>query len=382
MVDVNHAELGKFLDLYREKRKSLFISGATGIGKSEVVSENSKAYAVKKGLVWVDWKTLTYEDKRNLLNPDEVKKFHLFVDIRTALLEPTDLMGLPSTGEDGFVRWKPTLLFKVLSSDEVSATVFLDEFNLGSRMVQNAAYMIVLDKAIGEVSFGKDVFVVAAGNRVEDKANIIETPAPLNNRFGHVTLQVPTVDDWISYNMSSSASCPRLAGFLKFKPEMIHNFKPNMKEKSFSSPRALQTVAVLTQDLNEVKDLGFIRDISSSVCGEVFASNYEAFVKLSRNVDIDEILANPEKVQQYNKGELDLKYSIISSVAHKVKQSFSKNMDPALMVCYYLEPEFGIFAMRMMRDLVGSKKFTDYVRKSDIWTSKLSVKFAGLLSWD
>jgi hypothetical protein len=383
-VEVRHERLNKIIEKFRACGKPLFVQGKTGIGKSEAIAENSRAYASKISRVWVEWKKLSKEDKRNLLNNDEAKKFHIFVDIRTALLEPTDLLGLPDGKEQDFVSWKPTLMFRVLSNPDASATVFFDEFNLGSRMVQNASYQVVLDKSIGELCFGNDVFIIAAGNRVEDKANVIETPAPLNDRFGHLVLIEPTIDEWIAYNGRSKTPNAFICSFLKFKPEFIHNFKPNMKEKAFSTPRSLQFLSALIDDLdiNREADMDMVRDLASAKCGEIFASNFEAFLKTARKIDIDDILAHPNKVAEFNNKALDMKYAVITGVAYKVKEAFKKNIEPALEVATFLEPEFGIFMVRMIRDLCGVSKFNEHARKSDIWLTKLSGHFKGLLGWD
>jgi hypothetical protein len=384
VVECRHERLRTIMSRYRQIGRPLFVTGKTGIGKSEEIAQDSKDYSGTIGRVWNDWKKLTKEDKRVLQSNDEVKKVHLFIDIRTALLEPTDLLGLPSGSEQDFVSWKPTLLFKILSNPDASATVFFDEFNLGSRMVQNASYQVILDKSIGELCFGNDVFIIAAGNRTEDKANIIETPAPLNDRFGHVTLTEPTVDEWINYNMASKTPNAKICGFLKFKPEFIHNFKPNMKEKAFTTPRSLQVLSQLIDGLDEVKesDMDLMRDLSASKCGEVFASNFEGFLKTSRKIDIDDILAHPEKVKEYDNKSLDVKYAVVTGVAYKCKENFKKNIDSAFEVATYLEPEFGIFMTRMIRDMCGVTKFNEHARKSQVWLTKLSHHFKGLLGWE
>jgi len=375
-MEVNHKQLKYLISEFRTVGKPLFIKGATGVGKSEAVLLDSKEYATKIGRVWKAWTDLTIQDRKNLLNDDELAKIHLFVDVRTALLEPTDLMGMPSLN-GSFVEWKPTLLFKILSMPSVSATVFFDEFNLGSRMVQNSCYQIILDKAIGETRLGKDVFIIAAGNRAEDKAYIIETPAPLLNRFGHCVLKCPTVEEWVTYNMNSKYPEPRLCAFLKFKPEYIHGFKPDLKEEAFSSPRQLQDVAQMICDKDEKKHLDIISMVAKSKCGEAFGMEFVAFLKMSIKVNVDDILNNPEKASEIK--ELDLKYSLISGVAHKVKQNFKKYFTPALKVCDNIEEEFGIFLLSMIKELVGRNKFTQSLLNSELWVTKLAEKYRDLM---
>ena len=175
-IEVSHKQLRSLLKRYRAKNQPIFIKGATGIGKSEAIVDDCKEYSGQVNRQFQPWLELTSDGKKTLLNPDELSKLHLFIDIRTALLEPTDLMGMPSLNGT-YVEWKPTLLFRVLSMPEVSATLFFDEFNLGSRMVQNSCYQIILDKAIGEIKLGKDVFVIAAGKTKVFKVVTATAPA-------------------------------------------------------------------------------------------------------------------------------------------------------------------------------------------------------------
>ena len=376
--------LNRLINYYRKIGKPLFTHGKTGIGKTAIIKKNSQDTAVARGRVFTEWIKLTKEDRLALLNNEECSKRHLYIDIRTALLEPTDLLGLPnSSGE--FVSWKPTLLFRVLSNPDVSADVFFDEFNLGSRMVQNASYQIILDKSIGELCFGNNVWICSAGNSASDRANIIESPAPLNDRFGHATLDVPLIDEWVDFNMNSKNPNPKICAFLKFKPEFIHNFSPKNKEHAFSTPRSLQFLAELIEGLDEVKesDMDDMNMLAESKCGSVFAGCFEAFLKTTRKINIDEILDNPQSVKQFGNNELDKKYAVISGVAYKCKENFKKNIDKAFEVAYHIpEPEFGIFMIRMIRELVGVAKFNEHARKSDIWLNKLSKHFKGMLGWD
>jgi MoxR-like ATPase len=378
-MDIGHAQLEWLISVFRERNEPLFISGATGIGKSERAYQESKAYAAFRNRVWVAWNDLTSEGRKKLLEPGEINKVHLYADIRTSLLEPTDLMGIPSLTGD-YVEWRPTLLFRVLSMPEVSATLFFDEFNLGSRMVQNGSYQIVLDKAIGETKLGKDVFVIAAGNRVEDMANIIETPAPLNNRFGHCTLMIPTHDEWINYNFISAFPEPRLAGFLKFMPHQVHTFKKNQMEKAFSTPRSLQKLAGFIATLDEQKeaDLDKITLLSKALCGDTFGVQFRSFLELNKKINLDEILENPDKIKEY-KDKLDVYYAVISGLAMRCREKFGATIEPVFKICYGLDEEYAVFLLRMIESVCTRAKLSGAMRRSDFYRQNLAMKLAPLL---
>jgi hypothetical protein len=186
---VDHATLRTVLDGYRDADVPLLIRGATGIGKSRTVRRDARRYATARNRRFVAWNKLPREEKRAVA--DEPDEYHAFVDIRLAQVDPTDLRGLPDL--DGTATtWNPPLWVDALSSAAASGTVFLDELNLAPRAVQNAAYQVVLDRQVGEHALGDDVWVVAAGNRQGDEANVRRLPAPLRDRFGQVELREPT----------------------------------------------------------------------------------------------------------------------------------------------------------------------------------------------
>lgn len=376
-MEVTHEQLAMLIEEHRRAGLPLFVDGATGIGKSEAGIKGSKVYADKISREWIAWVDLSNIDRHKFLDDKELIKIHLFVDIRTALLEPTDLLGLPFKDDRGYVAWLPTLLFKILSSQVVSATIFFDEFNLGSLMVMKSSYQLILDKAIGEVKLGKDVTILAAGNRIEDRAHVTESPAPLNNRFSHCTLLCPTPDEWIMYNLKSEYPEPRLVSFIKFKPKYIFDFKPNQKEKAFPTPRAIQQLAMLLKGKDEMNELDNMTMLAQAKCGDAFGAEFQSFLRLTRKVNVDEILEHPEKVHEFEK-QLDLKYSLISGVAVRVKQDFNK-MEQALKVIAELEDEYGVFLLRMIIDICGLKVLS-FLEHSKTWETRLYDKFKDILS--
>jgi hypothetical protein len=284
-------------------------------------------------------------------------------------------MGIPFA-EGDFVSWKPNLMMKLLSMPECSADLFFDEFNLGSRMVQNSAYQIVLDKAIGEIAFSKDVFVISAGNRVEDGANIIEMSMPLKNRFAHVCLSVPTNDEFVKWLLNSDCPDTRICSLLKFAPELVFNYKSGIKESAFATPRSIYKLAQLTYEIDEQTQLPLIRGLANSICGSAFAMKYEGFLKLTRKVDVDDILANPKKVRELR--EIDLKYALVSGIANKMRGRWSDLADKCFLVCDELEEEYAVFLLKMVKEIVDQASFSRGCLKSDLWNNKLSTKIADL----
>ena len=134
--------------------RPIFIWGAPGIGKSELVA----------GIT----------DSGELGNA-------LCIDLRLALLEPTDLRGYPFRNpENNTMEWSPPsdLPSKELAESYDNIILFLDELNSAPPSVQAAAYQLVLNRRVGQYVLPDNVRIIAAGNRETDRGVTYRMPAP------------------------------------------------------------------------------------------------------------------------------------------------------------------------------------------------------------
>lgn len=272
---VDHAALRTVLDGYRDADVPLLIRGATGIGKSRMVREDAQRYASARDRSFVAWNELSREEKRAVA--EEPGEYHAFVDIRLAQVDPTDLRGLPDL-DGSATTWHPPLWVEALSRLAASGTVLLDELNLAPRAVQNAAYQVVLDRQVGEHALGDDVWVVAAGNRQGDEANVRRLPAPLRDRFGQVKLREPTggrngtwtewaLDNDIDSRVISFVGSPVGAGH-------VHGFERG--KEAFATPRSWERVSDL---IDGVGDPDRIERLAAPVVGSGPAVEFAGFLR-------------------------------------------------------------------------------------------------------
>lgn len=135
-------------------KTALMMWGAPGIGKSSIVNFVAKE------------------------NDMEV------IDLRLSQLAPTDIRGLPYVDESVAHFAPPSFLPR-----EGKGILFLDEINLAPPSVMNIAMQLVLDRRVGDYVVPDGWYIMAAGNRVEDRAAVSQMPAPLTNRFLHFTVE-------------------------------------------------------------------------------------------------------------------------------------------------------------------------------------------------
>lgn len=185
---------------------AIFIWGPPGIGKSTICCQVAK------------------EKKLN------------FIDLRMALMDPTDLRGIPIP-EKGRAKWlSPSAL-----PTRGRGILFLDELNLAPPLVQSSAYQLILDRKIGEYTFPKGWYIIAAGNKVWHGANVYKMAAPLRNRFLHLSLEI-NLEDWLEWAIKNKIA-PEVIGFISFKPRLLFQFNPRSDEDAFPTPRTWEMVS-------------------------------------------------------------------------------------------------------------------------------------------
>lgn len=373
-MEVNHEKLKKLILKSYQTKRPLFIAGNTGIGKSFAVRAVAEELAKKEERIFIDWNRVSDSEKQALYD-DHAKRERAFIlaDIRTSLLDPSDLRGLPKLNGKDFVEWRSNLLFKVFSLDATKGILFFDEINLSPPSVQSASYQIILDKCIGELALNPDVCILAAGNRVEDSANVFDMARPLKNRFTHVTLNIPTVEEWVDWAMNNDID-DRIVTYIQFKPVHLMEDLSKIKDRkaaAFASPRTWQFCSELIHGETDIKDLQMY--ISSAV-GDGIGMEFSSFIKLREKIDLDKILDHPEMAKGL---EIDMKWSLMSAISEKYRAN-KKILNKALVICDYLEPEWSVTLLRMLKRQKESD-FVTAVIKCENW-SKVFAKYGKFIA--
>jgi hypothetical protein len=193
-------------------KHSVFIWGAPGIGKSSAVKQVAKEQDLK------------------------------LIDLRISQLAPTDIRGLPYT-KDGKAYFAPP---SFLPSDG-EGILFLDELNMASPSVMGIAQQLILDRQVGDYKVPEGWFIIAAGNRTEDRAAISQMPAPVANRFIHFHIDT-SLDSWKEYAIAQEID-EKILAFLNFRPQLLYNFEKN--QPAWPSPRSWEFAdTLLSVDLS------------------------------------------------------------------------------------------------------------------------------------
>jgi AAA domain (dynein-related subfamily) len=155
-------------------------------------------------------------------------------------IAPEDVSGVPKLINDRAVFCPPRLL---LPMDGKPFCLFLDELPAAPPEVQKAFYSLLLERRIGEYHLPRGTWVVAAGNRSEDRALVRTLSSALVNRVFVVPVRVD-FDEWLTWAEKAGVRA-EIRGFIRFVPMALQRPVPP-DPVPFSTPRAW---AMLSRDI-------------------------------------------------------------------------------------------------------------------------------------
>jgi hypothetical protein len=227
------------------------------------------------------------------------------IDLRLNTLDSIDLRGLPVVkkgvnGEPTQVEWvRPEFI-----PWEGRGILFLDEMNTAPPSVQNPALQLVLDRRVGNHKLGKDWYIVAAGNKSDDRAHVHPLSAALRQRFAIYHYE-PDKDTWTNWAIRNGIH-PNVIGFISFKPDQLIT-PPIDDEGANPSPRSWYYVSQrLFADQNELDDI-------RSVVGPA-ANEFMAYQNVCSHIpSITEIISGKTSFKEDNKN-VTMSYAISSAL--------------------------------------------------------------------
>jgi len=342
-----------------EKRRPIFIWGPPGCGKSDMV--NQVAAEFKNAAV---------------------------VDLRMALMDPTDIKGVPYYSQgDNTMKWATPseLPTEAFAKEYDMVFLFLDELNSAPPAVQAAAYQLILNRKVGQYSLPKNVVLIAAGNRMGDKGVTYRMPSPLANRFMHLEIRVD-FEDWELWAIQNTIH-PQVVGFLKqFKADLFQ-FDPTQHDRAFATPRTWSFVSDMLDDTLPVSSN---TDMVAGLVGEGMAIKFMAHRKHAKDLpDPADVLSG--KVTVFKSKEVSAAYALVTSLSYELRtmyedgkrngklDKFNKSADNwlAFMMANF-EPEMVIMGahtiLNTYKVVLDRKKMTNF--------AEFFKRYANLLTED
>ncbi|MCR5563921.1 MAG: MoxR family ATPase [Desulfovibrio sp.] len=308
-------------------RQPVFLWGAPGVGKSQVVAQVAADLGCS------------------------------LRDIRAVLLDPVDLRGLPRL-DGGRAVWCPPAFLPDESAPE-RGILFLDELNAAPPLVQAACYQLILDRAIGDYRLPDGWAIVAAGNREKDRAVAYRMPSALANRMVHLDFEA-SLDDWLAWAQDAGIR-PEVCAFLRFRPKLLHDFDAQTTDKAFASPRSWEFVSRV---LDAGPESSVEYELYQGTVGAGAAAEFMGFLSVWRGLPtVDAILEAPGAAPVPE--EPAALYATCEALSLRAGE---ETMDALAEYAQRLPAEFGVLLMRdavcQNTEVVHTPAFTRWARQN------------------
>jgi hypothetical protein len=341
-MSVNPKQLSELLAAMIPARLPLLVTGAPGVGKSDIISQS--AHEAQADLI--------------ISHP--------------AVADPTDFKGLPwpVQGADSATFLPFGELSKAINATR-STVWFFDDLGQASPAVQAACMQLFLARRVNGHVLPDCVTFVGATNRRTDRAGVSGILEPVKSRFAAIVELEADTDSWCQWAFNHSVS-PTLIAFLRFKPDMLCAFAATADLTNSPVPRTWGHVAKL-----EALNLSPIIESAAfaGAVGEGAAIEYIAFRKMARSLtSIDAILLNPDKVKIPS--NIDELYATTIGLASRANETnFPRIATYANRLV--TEVDKGEFAALLVRDAIRRDEKIQY---TDAFVRLNSGEFGQLIS--
>lgn len=260
-MTLNPSQLLTLLSSAFLARLPVLITGAPGIGKSDVVDQ-----------------------ARIAANADLILS-------HPAVEDPTDAKGFPwpKDGKDEATFLPFGALAKALKATRLTVW-FVDDLGQASPAVQAAYMQLFLARRVNGHILPDCVVFVAATNRRTDRAGVSGILEPVKSRFATIVELEPDVDQWCQWALSNGVS-PMTVAFIRFRPELLSAFEPSADLVNSPSPRTVVHA-------DRILSLGLPEDVQAAAlagaAGEGWAAERLGFERLYKSLPSrDAILLDP-----------------------------------------------------------------------------------------
>lgn len=317
-----------------------FITGKPGGGKSSCAREIARALAEVHGI------------------PAE-----RIIEFNPSLRESCDILGLPQMDGD-HTRWLPPEEFWAIREGQGPCVLIIEELSDADMQMQNPLCRVILDRAAGQLKLSDELFIIATGNRTEDRSGATRLSTKLANRMRILSFE-EDLDDWCEWASSHDIN-PVLTAFIRFRPSLLSDFDPSRSVNP--TPRAWEDVSRIPMSLPPAV---YFEHAKGSV-GEGAAVEWTGFLKIFEDLpDFDEIKRNPDTC------ELPTKPDVTYAVVAKIMQVATKATFPKFYkFVKRLPPDYLVM---MMRDMSHNKQRCGWLSRTPEWkdfcssTAKLMV---------
>ena len=315
------------------QEQSFLLLSAPGVGKSEMVYEAAQ----EAGLPC-----------RSLLGTQ---------------IAPEDVSGVPRIVGERSVFCPPRIL---LPERPEPFCLFLDELPACAPDIQKAFYSLLLERRLGEHALPPGTWVVAAGNRLQDRALVRAMSSALVNRVTILHVR-HDVDEWLAWAQRAGVRA-EIRGFVQTVPDALMRPAP-ADPVPFSTPRAWTQLS-RSLDLAEKSGLLTNENRRALAFGRVSPEDAAVFCALAEESmgpvrPIEHYIRNP---QDMPKGD-SARWFVLDCVRQFVRDGRADDFPPRVVNAFLrsLSTEHQLIAISDMVEKWGAlgadKAMFDLLRK-------------------
>lgn len=262
------------------------------------------------------------------INPERMTEFN------PSLRDPVDIMGVPRTEAD-VAKWIPMPEFYRIRDDgtDQPCALLIEELSDAPIPMQNPMCRVILDRYAGELKLHPKLFIIATGNRTQDKSGANRMSTKLGNRMQ--TLQFDeNLDDWCDWAIDADLKMP-LIQFIRFRPNLLSDFDPNRSINP--TPRSW----ALVNEVNDTLPSDLYYGNIAGLVGEGAAAEFTGFLRIFRSLpNIDGIIMNPSKAEVPT--DKAVMYALTGAISNRVS---ADNFDRLTEYASRLPQEFQVMYM-------------------------------------
>jgi hypothetical protein len=282
-----------------------------------------------------------------------------FIDIRLSQRDPTDLKGLPVPDGDK-VDW---LLSSEWPRDPESRGIILfDELTAADRLLQVSAYQIVMDRKLGDYTVPRGWYIMAAGNRSEDRAVSTGMSSALANRLLHVSVGAD-VRSFLDWAKNVGRLHPAVIEFIKTYPQHLFSQKGEDLQRGWPTPRSwtrVSTMVKIAEKTGKTTSLNYtVPGLVGAGAGAEFLAFYHTVFYRHKDLDIAAMLENGQPIPIPEKP--DELYACCGAVAYyleaaKPGKKFEAVAENFLKFVASLPADFAAMIMNDVESRLGDQK--------------------------
>ncbi len=340
-MSVNPSQLSTLLAKMIDAHLPVLITGAPGVGKSDIVAQSATVAGAK-----------------------------LLIS-HPAVSDPTDFKGLPWFEKgDKSAQFKPFGEFDTALQAKDLIVWLFDDLGQASPAVQAACMQLFLARRVNGHVLPDCVTFIAATNRRSDRAGVAGILEPVKSRFAAIVELEADIDSWCNWAYANNIP-PVLIAFLRYRTPLLSAFQASADLTNSPVPRTWANLAKL-----EVLNLpaAIESEAMSGAVGQGAALEYLAFRQMANSlVNLDAILMDPDKAKIPSKpSEL---YATSIGLAGKANTTnFARIATYAVRMA---QDGKGEFAVLLVRDAIRKDEKIQY---SDTYVRMMSGPIGALIS--